>query len=140
MADDNFDDELDPDDDDLDDEEQDDEDCSEPEVEVDASSLPPYSEEVLRLFQQTTSAKTTNEKQVKMLALAAQFAKDGDPLDESLIDEYHEYFEEYERTAVAHKQSSLRLARLAMQVVGKYLEEENMTPEQGVEKASKLLN
>jgi hypothetical protein len=74
----------------------------------------PYSKVVLKLCKQISITTSVEDRAQLMLQLASKFHMDNDPTDAHLTDQYHEYFDDYERARLEFQQTALRLARLAI--------------------------
>jgi hypothetical protein len=90
-------------------------------------TAPPYSKAVLHLCQRIQSAESTPERTELMLQLAGHFHRDHDTTDAQLNDDYHDFFEEYERARLKYQQAAMRLARLAMSEVKEACDRNEMT-------------
>ncbi len=90
----------------------------------------PFSIELLELyqeFQQTPSREVRNEIAKQM---AAAFASERDSTDGSASEEYHEFFESYEKAALKYDQQATRLSRLALNLISGYLTQNEITVEE----------
>ena len=82
----------------------------------------PFSQETLALYRRVQQVCCPNHKKQLLMDLAAQFAKEHDSSDETASDDYHVYFEEYEKARLAYKQAALRVGRLAVGCIDTFLE------------------
>jgi len=80
-------------------------------------TAPPYPKAILHLCQRIQSAETPEERAQLMMQLASSFHQVHDLTDAKLNDDYHDFFEEYERARLKFRQAAMRLARLAMSEV-----------------------
>lgn len=87
------------------------------------SSPPLFSRPLMALYRKVRAAKDQDERTTAMMALARRFAAEHDALDYELSEDFHEFVEAYERSRLAHQQTALRLARLAVNVMEECLKE-----------------
>jgi hypothetical protein len=82
---------------------------------------PPFSIELLELYQAFTHATSSEERQDLARRIAATFASERDSTDVGASEEYHEFFESFESAVLKYEQQSSKLARLAVHLIGAYL-------------------
>lgn len=81
----------------------------------------PFSKRLLDMHREFSGA--TRERKLELAQeLAALFASEHDATDYSATDDYHQYFEEYFQAKLRYEQESLRLARLAANLISVLLE------------------
>lgn len=90
-------------------------------------NAPPYSKAVLRLCQRIKDCKSREERTQLMVQLAKRFHQEHDATDTILNDQYHDFFEEYERAQLQFQQAALRLARLALSEVDETFDANDLT-------------
>lgn len=81
------------------------------------------------LYRKVQKATNPDQRAEAMMALASQFAAEHDLLDHEITDDFHEYVEDYVRKRMEFQQASLRLARVAMQVIEQCEAEGAVLPE-----------
>jgi hypothetical protein len=89
-------------------------------MKTDAEDIP-FSSEILELYQAFTQATDRETKTAISLQMASVFAADHDNLDPSATEEYHEFFEAFEKAILAYEHQAHKLARLAVNLVSSYL-------------------
>lgn len=82
----------------------------------------PVSPRVLALYKQIRQTQSKAERAQLMMELAAIFAAEHDPTDDTATDDFHGYLEEYEQAKLRFQQAGLRVARLAMDCIDTYAE------------------
>lgn len=90
---------------------------------ADPSSNTPFSTALLELFQAFNQARTIDERRDLSKQIAAMYASERDITDWEASEEYHEFFEAYERAALAYEQQADKLSRLAINMIGQYLQQ-----------------
>lgn len=93
----------------------------------------PFSNETLVLYQRLQRCTSKEERTGLMLELAAQFVGEHDPSDSTATDDYHKYFEEYDKARMAYTQAAMKIGRLASECVKTYL----ATTETTIEEATR---
>ncbi len=78
-------------------------------------SDPSFSPEVFNLVTHLESAKTKEDRERLMLAIAEEASKTYDPTDAENCDDYHVFFEEYQEAEKRYKLAAFRLGRLVSQ-------------------------
>jgi hypothetical protein len=82
----------------------------------------PFSEAVMALYRKVQTATTKETRLNATMELAAQFAMEHDSSDHELSDDYHGYFEQFEKARVEFRQQSVKLGRLTVDLIEKYVE------------------
>ena len=102
---------------------------------------PPFSDAVMQLYRQVREATTKDERMNAILALASRFAQEHDPSDHECSDDYHDYFEQYEKARIEFRQKGMQLGRLAVHLISEYTEHnEGLPDEPKVELKTKTVN
>lgn len=81
----------------------------------------PFSPQLLELYQAFQAATSQQERLDLSQQIAATFASDRDAVDWSASEDYHEFFEAYERAVLKYEQQTTRLSRLALNLVDRFL-------------------
>lgn len=87
----------------------------------------PFSDNLLRLYSEFVDTKSRERREELSLEIAALFAAERDATDISGSEEYHEFFEAYEQAQLDFKIKSLKLARVAVQLITTYLDQHETT-------------
>jgi hypothetical protein len=88
----------------------------------------PFSDAVMQLYRQVREATTKDERMNAILALASRFAQEHDPGDHECSDDYHDYFESYEKARVEFRQKGMQLGRLAVHLISEFTESHEGLP------------
>jgi len=84
-----------------------------------------FSHKVLDLYQRFQKASKEERSQLAF-ELADAFAADHDSTDAAIGDDYHSYFEDYEKARLAFEQESVKIARLAVHVLHEFVQNNNL--------------
>lgn len=82
----------------------------------------PFSHRLLNLYRRYQDAKTKEERTAMTGELAEAFLAEHDLTDPGLGDEYHSFFEDYEKARLALEHENLKLTRLAVHVIHEYVQ------------------
>lgn len=81
----------------------------------------PFSQTVVKLYQDFVNSSSQEERVRLASQIAEAYAAEHDRTDPSASEDYHQYFEEYEEARAKLDQAGLKLARLAVHVIGEFL-------------------
>ena len=82
----------------------------------------PISPEVLQLFVKFHRARSAEERLNVCAQIAEQFSIEYDPTAQDATEDWHHFFEEYDRASLALEQATNKLSRLAIHYVTSELE------------------
>lgn len=91
---------------------------------------PPFSHETLVLYQRLQQATSKEERARLTVELAARFAAEYDSADATATDDFHLYFDEYEKARLEYQQKAMRVGRLASDLIKQFLEATPTTVEE----------
>jgi hypothetical protein len=100
----------------------------------------PFSIELLELYQAFLQAPTREARTDLTRQIASIFASERDSTDASASEEYHEFFESYEKAALKFEQQSDRMTRLAVNLISNYLTRNETTVEELIPSISSTPN
>ena len=89
----------------------------------------PFPPRLVSLFRQLTDSTDASERYLLSREMAEVFAETHDPTDHGLTDDYHQYFEEFDKAKLAYDQAALKVARVATQVIEQYMVTKGVGPE-----------
>lgn len=85
-----------------------------------------FSGTMLEIYQAVKEAVDPEDRQMLMVALAEEFAAHHDLTDSDLLDEFHQYVEEFHAAQLAYNQKAVRLGRMALQIMEHYMDAKSM--------------
>ncbi len=100
----------------------------------------PFSIDLLELYQAFQEAPNREARADLTRQIAATFAQERDTTDGTATEEYHEFFENYERSALSFEQQSDKLSRLAINLISSYLSQHETTVEDLLPSLSPVTN
>lgn len=100
----------------------------------------PFSIVLLELYQEFQQAPSQEIRNEIAKQIAATFASERDNTDSDASEEYHEFFESYEKAALRYDQQASRLSRLALNLISGYLTQHETTVEELMPAVSPISN
>lgn len=90
----------------------------------------PFSPKLLELYQAFQRAPHQQARSEIGKEMAAVFASEWDPTDNEASEEYHHFFETYEKAALKYDLQADRLSRLAVNLISGFLTQNDTTIEE----------